>query len=85
METIVIEKNGQVSLGQRVKDAVFVGAVGATTALVPFAGANAGELDLTGATTEITGTKTAVLGVIGVLVTLIGIFLAWSYFKRGAK
>lgn len=74
----------QTSTVQRIKNAAFVGAIGATTALVPFA-TNAAELDLSGAADELTGTKTAILGIIAVLVVLVGISIGWSYFKRGAK
>ncbi|PJF05136.1 hypothetical protein [Acinetobacter seifertii] len=45
----------------------------------------ASSLDFTGASGELDGVKTAVVGIIGVLVTLIGIGIAWSYFKRTAK
>jgi len=49
-------------------------------------GANAAaSLDFTGASGELDGVKVAVVGIIGVLVTLIGIGLAWAYFKRTAK
>jgi hypothetical protein len=49
-------------------------------------GANAASsLDFTGATGELDGVKTAVVGIIGTLVVLIGIGIAWSYFKRTAK
>lgn len=53
-------------------------------ALSPAANA-ASSLDFTGASGELDGVKTAVVGIIGVLVTLIGIGIAWSYFKRTAK
>lgn len=43
------------------------------------------SLDFTGATAELDGVKTTVIGIIGTLVVLIGIGLAWSYFKRTAK
>lgn len=43
------------------------------------------SLDFAGATGELDGVKTAVIGIIGTLVVLIGIGIAWSYFKRTAK
>lgn len=43
------------------------------------------SLDFTGATGELDGVKTAVIGIIGTLVILIGIGIAWTYFKRTAK
>lgn len=45
----------------------------------------ASSLDFAGATGELDGVKTAVIGIIGTLVVLIGIGIAWSYFKRTAK
>lgn len=73
------------SIVQRAKDAAFVGAV-TGSALMLTSGANAASsLDFTGATGELDGVKTAVVGIIGTLVVLIGIGIAWSYFKRTAK
>ncbi|WP_034279226.1 hypothetical protein [Alkanindiges illinoisensis] len=72
-------------LVKRLKDAAFVGAVGASTALVAANSFAAAELDFSGATGELDGTKTAVKGVIIVLVGLLGMYLAWSWFKKGAK
>lgn len=69
---------------QRAKDAAFVGAV-TGSALMLTSGANAASLDFAGATGELDGVKTAVIGIIGTLVVLIGIGIAWSYFKRTAK
>ena len=70
---------------QRAKDAAFVGAV-TGSALMLTSGANAASsLDFTGATGELDGVKTSVIGIIGTLVVLIGIGIAWSYFKRTAK
>ena len=70
---------------QRAKDAAFVGAV-TGSALMLTSGANAASsLDFSGATGELDGVKTAVIGIIGTLVVLIGIGIAWSYFKRTAK
>ncbi len=70
---------------QRAKDAAFVGAV-TGSALMLTSGANAASsLDFTGASGELDGVKTAVIGIIGALVVLIGIGIAWSYFKRTAK
>lgn len=58
--------------------------IGGALALSPAANASS-SLDFTGASGELDGVKTAVVGIIGVLVTLIGIGIAWSYFKRTAK
>jgi hypothetical protein len=70
---------------QRAKDAAFVGAV-TGSALMLTSGANAASsLDFSGATGELDGVKTAVIGIIGALVVLVGIGIAWSYFKRTAK
>ena len=70
---------------QRAKDAAFVGAV-TGSALMLTSGANAAaSLDFTGATEELAGVQTAVVGIIGSLVVLIGIGIAWTYFKRTAK
>lgn len=70
---------------QRAKDAAFVGAV-TGSALMLTSGANAASsLDFTGASGELDGVKTAVIGIIGTLVVLIGIGIAWTYFKRTAK
>ena len=70
---------------QRAKDAAFVGAV-TGSALMLTSGANAASsLDFSGASGELDGVKTAVVGIIGTLVVLIGIGIAWSYFKRTAK
>ena len=73
------------TLVSRSKDAAFVGAV-TGSALMLTSGANAASsLDFTGASGELDGVKTAVIGIIGTLVVLIGIGIAWSYFKRTAK
>lgn len=56
--------------------------IGGSMALAPAANA---ALDFSGATGELDGVKTAVIGIIGTLVVLIGIGIAWSYFKRTAK
>lgn len=70
---------------QRLKDAAFVGAV-TGSALMLTTGANAAaSLDFTGATEELGGVQTAVVGIIGTLVVLVGIGIAWAYFKRTAK
>lgn len=69
---------------QRAKDAAFVGAV-TGSALMLTSGANAAVLDFAGASEELSGVQTAVVGIIGTLVVLIGIGIAWSYFKRTAK
>ena len=70
---------------QRLKDAVFVGAV-TGSALMLTTGANAAtSLDYTGATEELSGVQVAVVGIIGTLVVLVGIGIAWAYFKRTAK
>jgi microcompartment protein CcmK/EutM len=80
-----IELQKKPTFVSRVKDAAFVGAV-TGSALMLTSGANAAaSLDFTGATEELTGVQTAVVGIIGTLVVLIGIGIAWSYFKRTAK
>lgn len=73
------------SFWQRTKTACKTGvaAVGAF-AVASYTNA-AASLDFTGATEELTGVQTAVVGIIGTLVVLIGIGIAWSYFKRTAK
>ena len=82
-QQIVIQKKP--TFVQRAKDAAFVGAM-TGSALMFTSGANAAaSLDFTGATEELTGVQTAVVGIIGTLVVLIGIGIAWSYFKRTAK
>lgn len=82
-QEIVLQKKP--TFVQRAKDAAFVGAV-TGSALMLTTGANAAaSLDFTGATEELTGVQTAVVGIIGTLVVLIGIGIAWSYFKRTAK
>lgn len=82
-QEIVLQKKP--TFVQRAKDAAFVGAV-TGSALMLTSGANAAaSLDFTGATEELTGVQTAVVGIIGTLVVLIGIGIAWSYFKRTAK
>lgn len=81
--TILLQKKP--TFVARVQDACFVGAVTAS-ALMLTTGANAAaSLDFTGATGELDGVKTAVIGIIGALVVLVGIGLAWAYFKRTAK
>jgi hypothetical protein len=82
-QQIVLQKKP--TFVQRAKDAAFVGAM-TGSALMFTSGANAAaSLDFTGATEELTGVQTAVVGIIGTLVVLIGIGIAWSYFKRTAK
>ena len=70
---------------QRAKDAAFVGAVTGSTLMLTSGANAASSLDFAGATGELDGVKTAVIGIIGTLVVLIGIGIAWSYFKRTAK
>lgn len=82
-QLVVSEKLGQTRL-QRVRDAAFVGAVTASTALIPSV-SNAAELDLTAVTGELAGVKTAYLAIIAVLVVLIGIGIGWVWFKKSAK
>lgn len=82
-QEIVLQKKP--TFVQRAKDAAFVGAV-TGSALMLTSGANAASsLDFTGATAELAGVQTAVVGIIGTLVVLIGIGIAWAYFKRTAK
>ena len=79
----VQEKPGVLTL-RNVKTYGLGAAVGGAMALSPAANA-ASSLDFTGATGELDGVKTAVVGIIGTLVVLIGIGIAWVYFKRTAK
>lgn len=62
--------------------------LGATLAgamvLSPLANA-APLLDFTPVTAEIDGVKTSTVALIGALCVLIGIGIAWAYFKRTAK
>lgn len=84
-QSTAIELQKKPTFVSRVKDAAFVGAV-TGSALMLTSGANAAaSLDFTGASEELTGVQTAVVGIIGTLVVLIGIGIAWSYFKRTAK
>lgn len=70
---------------KRAKDAIFVGAV-TSSALMLTTGVNAAAaLDFGGATEELSGVQTAVVGIIGTLVILVGIGIAWTYFKKTAK
>lgn len=45
----------------------------------------AAVLDFSGASGEIAGVQTSVVQIISALVVLIGIGIAWAYFKRTAK
>lgn len=81
VEPIVTQKQ---SFFDRAKTALAVGVAGAS-GLVLTQNASAAELDFSGATEELGGVKTAILGIIGALVVIIGIGIAWSYFKRTAK
>jgi hypothetical protein len=84
-QSTAIELQKKPTFVSRVKDAAFVGAV-TGSALMLTSGANAAaSLDFTGATEELAGVQTAVVGIIGTLVVLIGIGIAWAYFKRTAK
>ena len=84
-QSTAIELQKKPTFVSRVKDAAFVGAV-TGSALMLTSGANAASsLDFTGATGELDGVKTSVVGIIGTLVVLIGIGIAWAYFKRTAK
>lgn len=47
--------------------------------------AHAAELNFDGASAELGGVKTAIVAIIGTLVVILGIGIAWSYFKRTAK
>lgn len=62
--------------------------LGATIAgamvLAPNANA-AAVLDFSGATEELAGVQTSVTQIIAALVVLVGIGIAWAYFKRTAK
>lgn len=78
----VQEKRGVLTL-RNVSNYGLGATIGGALALSPMA--NAAELDFTGATGEIDGAKVAVVGIISSLVVLIGIGIAWAYFKRTAK
>lgn len=82
-QLVVTEKRGVLNL-RNVSTYGLGATLGTALALSPAANA-ASSLDFTGATGELDGVKTAVVGIIGTLVVLIGIGIAWSYFKRTAK
>lgn len=67
----------------RAKNALAVGFAGAS-GLAMTSTASAAELDFSGATEELGGVKTTIVAIIGTLVVLVGIGLAWKYFKRTA-
>lgn len=67
----------------RAKQSLAVGVAGAS-GLVLTQNAVAAELDFSGATEELGGVKTTLVAIIGTLVVLVGIGLAWKYFKRTA-
>lgn len=67
----------------RAKQSLAVGFAGAS-GLVLTQNASAAELDFSGATEELGGVKTTIVAIIGTLVVLVGIGLAWKYFKRTA-
>lgn len=85
MENVqVIEKQKPKSFWGRAKDALFVGAMGASAMGVTLVHADDG-LDFSGTTTQVSGAKTAIVSVISTLLVITGIVLAWSYFRRSAK
>lgn len=80
----VIEQQKPKSLWARSKEALFVGAVGASTMVVSTVHA-ADNVDYAQATNQVSGVQTAIVAVIGVLVTVLGIVLAWRTFRSSAK
>lgn len=82
-QLVVQEKRGVLTL-RNVSTYGLGATIGGAMSLAPAANA-ASSLDFTGASGELDGVKTAVVGIIGTLVVLIGIGIAWSYFKRTAK
>lgn len=83
-QIVVHERRGALSL--RNFRTYGVGAtVGGLMALSSTPSFAAASLDFSGATAELDGVKTAVVGIIGTLLVLVGIGIAWAYFKRTAK
>lgn len=82
-QLVVQEKRGVLTL-RNVSTYGLGATIGGAMALSPAANA-ASLLDFTGATEELAGVQAAVVGIIGSLVVLIGIGIAWTYFKRTAK
>jgi hypothetical protein len=82
-QLVVQEKRGALTLKN-----VSTYGLGATVAgamvLAPTANA-AAVLDFSGVTEEIAGVQTSTVALIGSLCVLIGIGIAWAYFKRTAK
>lgn len=81
-QLVVQEKRGALTLKN-----VSTYGLGATVAgaMVLAPTANAALLDFSGVTEEIAGVQTSTIALISALVILIGIGIAWSYFKRTAK
>lgn len=82
-QIFVKEKRGVLTL-RNVSTYGLGAAVGGAMALAPAANA-AAVLDFSGASVEIAGVQTSVVQIISALVVLIGIGIAWAYFKRTAK
>ena len=81
-QLVVQEKRGTLTLHNVSKYGAGAALAGALVA----SNANAAaQLDFAGATEELAGVQTSVVGIIGTLVVLIGIGIAWAYFKRTAK
>lgn len=72
------------NLFSRIKEASAVGLAGASGLVLASSANAAGQLDFSGATSELDGAKTSIIAVIGALVAVIGIGIAWAYFKRTA-
>lgn len=82
-QLVVHEKRGVLTL-RNVSTYGLGAAVGGAMVLAPSANA-AALLDFSGATEELTGVQTSVISIISALVVLVGIGIAWAYFKRTAK
>lgn len=81
-QLVVQEKRGVLTL-RNVSTYGLGATIGGAMALAPVA--NAAVLDFDAATEELSGVQIAVVAIISTLVTLIGIGIAWAYFKRTAK
>ena len=84
-QLVGVERMKKPSTWQRLKDAVFVGAIGASAMTVSVVHAADDAVDYSQATGQMSGVKTAVVALVGTCLTIIGIVLAYSYFRRSAK
>ena len=81
-QLVVQEKRGALTL-KNVSTYGLGASVAGAMVLAPTA--NAALLDFSGVTEEIAGVQTSTIALISALVILIGIGIAWAYFKRTAK